>query len=363
MPKIKAAVARQAGEPLSIEMINLREPLSGEVEVTLKASSICHSDISFVDGIWGDNYPAVYGHEAAGTVTSLGDGVHNIKMGDNVMVSLIRSCGTCACCSSGTPVACSTASRHETPITADDGSQIVQGMSCGAFAERVVVDQSQLAVLPVDMKMDAASVLACGVITGVGAVINTAELRAGDNVVVIGCGGVGLNAIQGARIAGAARIIAVDMVVDKEQDALEFGATDFVLASDGNPWEKVREITKGKMADAVLVTVGNVPVYESAPNYLNFTGKIIMVGMPSVGAMAHYEPVNFAAANQSMRGSKMGDVVLARDIPWMIDLYQQGRLKLDELVSRHWTLEQINEAIADTKSGTARRNVIIFDEA
>lgn len=363
MVKIKAAVARQAGAPLSIETINLRAPLFGEVEVSLKASSICHSDISFVDGKWGENYPAVYGHEAAGTISALGDGVQNFKIGEKVMVTLIRSCGTCASCSAGTPVACSTENRHETPITDSDGLPIVQGMACGAFAERVVVDQSQLALLPVDMKMDAASMLSCGVITGIGAVINTAELRAGDNVVIIGCGGVGLNAIQGARIAGAARIVAVDMIADKEKDALEFGATDFVLGSNGDPWETVREITNGKMADAVLVTVGSVPVYETASNYLNFTGKTIIVGMPSVGATANYEPVNVAATNQSMRGSKMGDVVLARDIPWMIDLYQQGRLKLDQLVSRHWALEQINEAIADTKSGTARRNVIVFNEA
>lgn len=360
MSQILAAVTRQAGSPFLIETVNLCAPRFGEVEVKVMASSICHSDIAFADGYWGEDYPAVYGHEAAGSVSAVGDGVHTIKVGDHVLVSLIRSCGRCANCASGTPVACSSSSHHGTPLSDLNGAPIIQGMACGAFAERVVVDQSQLVVLPSDMKLDAASTLSCGVITGLGAVINSAAVRPGAHVVVIGCGGIGLNAIQGARIAGAARIIAVDMLKDKQDDAFEFGATDFVDAQNGRPWDKVHDITKGKMADAVLVTVGSIPVYETAPHYLNFNGKIIMVGMPCTGATAQYEPVNFAATNQAMIGSKMGNVVLARDVPWMIDLYQQGRLKLDELVSKHWTLDQINDAIADTKSGTARRNVIVF---
>ncbi len=177
---------------------------------------------------------------------------------------------------------------------------------------------------------------------------------------VIGAGGVGLNAIQGARIAGARRIVAVDMSEEKLEIAKEFGATDGVLATDPKPWRAAQK-AMGRGADAVIVTVGAIPAYDSAPRYLAGGGKVIMVGMPHSGQVSTYEPVMLAAVGQGMVGSKMGDVVIQRDIPWMVDLYLQGRLKLDELISGRWTLDQINDAIADTKTGAARRSVIMFD--
>ncbi len=197
--------------------------------------------------------------------------------------------------------------------------------------------------------MDAASILSCGVITGVGAVVNTAGLRAGQTAVVIGAGGVGLNAIQGARIAGASRIVAVDMTPEKLEIARDFGATDGVLATEPKPWKAVHKLF-GRGADA-FVTVGAIPAFGTAPRYLGTGGRMVMVGMPHSGQHAEYEPVIVAAVAQGMIGSKMGDVVMQRDIPWMVDLYQQGRLKLDELISGRWRLDQINEAIADTRSG------------
>ena len=209
------------------------------------------------------------------------------------------------------------------------------------------------------MEKDVASLLSCGVITGVGAVVNAANLRTGQDVVVIGAGGVGLNTIQGARIAGARRIVAVDMSEEKLDDAREFGATDGVLATEKAPWRQAIK-AMGRGADAVFVTVGATPAYDAAPRYLGRGGKVYMVGMPHSDAVSTYSPVMMAAVGQGMIGTKMGDTVIRRDIPWMIDLYSQGRLKLDELISNRWTLEQINEAIADTKSGTARRNVILF---
>ena len=245
------------------------------------------------------------------------------------------------------------------PLSMPDGSPLLQAMNCGAFAERVVVDQSQIARIPDAMPTDVASLLSCGVITGVGAVVNAAGLRPGQDVVVIGAGGVGLNAIQGARIAGARRIVAVDMTERKLADARAFGATDGILASDEKPWQRLVELI-GRKADAVLVTVGAIPAYDAAPRYLASGGKVVMVGMPADGATSTYEPVIFAAVNQGMIGSKMGNAVISRDIPWLSDLYLQGRLKLDELISKRWQFDQINEAIADTKTGTARRNVIVF---
>ncbi|WP_102107493.1 zinc-binding dehydrogenase [Oceaniglobus roseus] len=363
MPRIKAAVCHEFGQPLTIDEVELRAPEGREVEVTLAACAICHSDITYIDGGWGGSLPAVYGHEAAGRISAIGPNVQGCKVGDPVVVTLIRACGTCPSCASGAPVACSTPYDGDLgPLKTADGGKLHQAMASGAFAEKVVVDQSQIALLPADMPMEAASLLACGVITGVGAVVNAAGLRPGQDVVVIGCGGVGLNAIQGARIAGARRIVAVDMSETKLAMAKEFGATDGVLATAERPWDAAIG-AMGRGADAVIVTVGAVPAYEAAPRYLARGGKVVMVGMPHSGAMASYEPVMLAATGQGMVGSKMGDVVIQRDIPWMVDLYRQGRLKLDELISGRWRLDQINEAIADTKTGGARRNVIVFGEA
>ncbi|MFY0617053.1 Zn-dependent alcohol dehydrogenase [Shimia sp.] len=361
MSTIKAAVCHTFGQPLVVENVTLRAPAMGEIEVTLDAVAICHSDISYADGAWGGSLPAVYGHEAAGRVTSVGEGVVGLAQGDPVVVTLIRACGTCPSCSGGKPVICETPYDGDTgPLTTSDGGKLHQAMACGAFAEKVVVDQSQVVKIPEDIPMEAASLIACGVITGVGAVVNAAQIRAGQDVVVIGAGGVGLNAIQGARIAGARRIVAVDMSEEKLAIAKEFGATDGVLATEKKPFVKaMRAIGRG--ADAVIVTVGAIPAYDQAPRYLAPGGKVIMVGMPHLGATSTYEPVILAAVGQGLQGSKMGDVVIKRDIPWMVDLYQQGRLKLDELISGRWSLDQINEAIADTKTGSAKRNVILFD--
>ncbi len=358
MAQIKAAVCREFGAPLSIETVTLRPPQGREVEVTLDAVAICHSDVSYADGIWGGTLPAVYGHEAAGRITAMGTEVRGLKLGDTVIATLILSCGTCGSCASGRPVACETPKPTDTPLSDADGTPLPQPMQIGGFAERVVVDQSQIAKVPEALDPAAAALLACGVITGVGAAINAAHLRAGEDVVVIGAGGVGLNAIQGARIAGARRIVAVDMTDDKLATAREFGATDGVLATK-DPVAATRAIL-GRGADVVLVTVGAIRAFQEAPDYLAPGGRVVMVGMPPVGATASYEPVNLAAAGQALIGSKMGDAVLSRDIPWLVDLHAQGRLKLDELVSRRWTLDQINEAFADTRAGGARRNVIVF---
>lgn len=364
MQTTKAAVCHEFGAPLVIEDICIAPPGMGEVEVTLDAVAICHSDISFADGAWGGHLPAVYGHEAAGIVTAVGPGAGTFREGDAVVVTLIRACGSCPSCASGRPTICET-SRDGTngPIQTASGDALEQAMACGAFAEKVVVDHSQIVKIPAAMSREAACLLACGVITGVGAAVNAAGLRAGQDVVVIGAGGVGLNAIQGARIAGARRIVAVDMTPEKLEIAKEFGATHGVLGTGKFPWRQSYKALGGRGADVVLITVGAIPAYEQAPRYLGRGGRAIMIGMPHSGAVAGMEPVVLAALGQGMIGSKMGDVVIQRDIPWMIDLYEQGRLKLDELISGRWRLDEINEAIADTRTGSAKRNVIIFDRS
>lgn len=362
MKTIKAAVCHSFGAPLVIEDILLRAPEMGEVEVTLDAVAICHSDISYADGIWGGSLPAVYGHEAAGVVSGVGPGVRGLSEGDSVIVTLIRACGSCGSCAGGKPTNCETSyDGDHGPIKTSAGGKLHQAMATGAFAEKVVVDQKQLVKISPEINKEAASLVACGVITGVGAIVNSAGLRAGQDVVVIGAGGVGLNAIQGARIAGARRIVAVDMSDEKLAIAREFGATHGVLATLEKPWRAAQKALGGRGADAVIVTVGAIPAYDQAPMYLGRGGRVIMVGMPHSGGMSTYEPVMLAATGQGMVGSKMGDVVIQRDIPWLVDLYEQGRLKLDELISGRWSLDQINEAIADTKTGSAKRNVIVFN--
>lgn len=362
MPTIRAAVCHAFGEPLVVEEVQLRPPGPGEVEVTLKACAICHSDILYAEGAWGGTLPAVYGHEAAGIVSSVGEGVGGIAPGDHVIVTLIRGCGHCASCAQGAPVQCETGyDRAHGPLTTVEGGVLEHGLNTGAFAERVVVHASQIAPVPEEMPLDEASLLACGVITGIGAVTNTAQVFPGANVVVIGAGGVGLNTIQGAAIAGAARVIAVDIAADKLEAAREFGATDGVLATEPAPHRAVKKICGGRGADFVFVTVGAISAHQSAPRFARKGGKVVIVGMPPSGEAISIEPVVLAASSQTIVGSNMGETNLARDIPRLVSLWQQGRLKLAELISGRYPLERINEAIADTRAGHARRNVIVFD--
>lgn len=360
MGRIRAAVCRGFGEPLVIEELSLAAPTGREVEVTLEACAICHSDIAYASGAWGGALPAVYGHEAAGRISALGPETKDYELGDKVIVTLIRSCEICPECTRGAPTIC-TGAVATAPLTTKEGNAVFQAMHCGGFAEKVVVDQSQIAPIPEAISMDVASLLSCGVITGVGAVINAARLRPGEDAVVIGAGGVGLNAIQGAKLAGARRIVAIDLSEAKLEDARAFGATDGILAGDKAPWNRLRDLT-GRGADAVFVTVGAAKIYDTAPRYLAPGGRMVMVGMPPSGSTASYAPDILASFGQSLIGTKMGDTVLARHIPWLADLYLQGRLQLDELISRRWSLDEINDAIADTRAGNARRNVIVFDK-
>jgi Zn-dependent alcohol dehydrogenase len=355
---IEAAVCRSFGAPLTLERVALSSPQGREVEVAIDAVAICHSDISLADGGWGGALPSIFGHEAAGRVVAAGPGVADIEPGDPVIVTLIRHCGSCSACATGRPVLCEAKGAGDGPLTTPAGEPMGQGLSTAAFAERVVVDRSQVVRVPADVPAEAACLLACGVLTGVGAVVNTARLRAGEDVVIVGAGGVGLNAIQGARIAGARRIVAVDVADAKLESALAFGATDAVLADEA-PWKAARRAL-GRGADVVLVAVGAIAAYETATRYLGSGGRLVAVGMPHSGQTAAWEPVVLAALGQSVTGSLMGDCVPERDVAWMVDLYRQGRLKLDELISGRWSLDRINEAIADTRTGQARRNVILL---
>ena len=359
---VKAAVCYEFGKPLVIEDLGLDPPNKGEVAVKLAACAICHSDIHYAEGAWGGTLPQVFGHEAAGIVEAVGPGVSGVGVGDHVVVTLIRSCGTCFYCAHGDQNMCETLFPldEDSPIHKADGTAIKQGLRTGAFAEKVVVDQSQVVAISKEVPLESASLLACGVITGLGAVTNTAKVPAGSNVVVIGTGGVGLNSVQGAVLCGAGRIIAVDLFDEKLNVALQFGATHKINPKNENLIETVKALTEGRGADFVFVTVGAVQAMEQGLKLLRKAGKLVVVGMPAVGAKAAYEPLDLADQTQHIIGSKMGSTKLQVDVPKLVDLYLQGRLKLDELISGRYPIEEINEAIASVNRGEALRHVIVF---
>lgn len=359
---MKAAVCREFGKPLVIEEVSLADAGPGEVKVKLAATAICHSDISYADGAWGGDLPAVYGHECSGEVESVGLGVTTVKVGDPVVVTLIRSCGHCHGCVRGMPVTCSTQFPLDakSPITDKAGKPLVQSMRTGGFAEQVLVHESQCVTIPGDVPMASASLLACGVITGFGAVTNTARMPAGSHVVVIGTGGVGLNSIQGARLSGARTVIAVDIADNKLEAAKNFGATHGINSSKDNVLDRVLQITDSRGADYVFVTVGAKGAFDSSYALLAKGGSTVLVGMPASGVMSEIDPGTMAAYSQNVLGSKMGSARIQVDIPNLVDLYRQKRVKLDELITKTYPLAEINEAVAAVKRGEALRNVIVF---
>ena len=359
---MKAAVCREFGAPLVIEELHLADPGPGEVKVRMVATAICHSDITYAEGGWGGQLPAVYGHEGAGVVAEVGPGVHSVKVGDAVVVTLIRSCGRCHGCTIGMPVTCDATFPLDatSPLTDASGASIVHGLRTAAFAEQVVVEESQLVVVPADLGFDVASLLACGVITGFGAVTNTAGVQPGSHVVVFGCGGVGLNSVQGALLSGAQTIVAIDLAESKLQAALEFGATHTLNPLTDDVVARVRELTDGRGADYVFVTVGAKAAFDASYALLAKAGAVVLVGMPANGVMSEIDPGTMAAYSQRILGSKMGGSRISIDIPNLVNLYKQGRLKLDELISGRYALADINEAMESVKRGDALRNVIVF---
>ncbi len=360
---MKAAVCREHGKPLVIENLELAEPQAGEVRVRIAACAICHSDIIYMDGGWGGELPAVYGHEAAGVVEQIGPGVSLVKPGDHVVVTLIRSCGHCFFCAQGDPHICETRFPLDfnSPLHRDDGEKVVHGLRTGAFAEQVVVDASQVVAIPESVPLDSASLLACGVITGLGAVVNTAKVPPGSSVVVVGTGGVGLNSVQGAALSGAKTIIALDLDDGKLAAAKAFGATHGINTAQENALAQIQALTGGRGADYVFVTVGSTAAIEQSVDFARRGGTICIVGMPPSGAMAAFEAVNIADSGKKLIGSKMGSTRLQIDMPGLVELYRQGRLKLDELITNRYPLEQINEAIDSVRRGEALRNVIVFE--
>jgi Zn-dependent alcohol dehydrogenase len=359
---VRAAVCREHGAPLVIEELELDRPQAGEVLVDVHACAVCHSDITYASGGWGGALPAVYGHEAAGVVAEVGPGVAGIAPGDRVVVTLIRSCGACPACTGGRPALCEGAVplSGRSPLRDASGAPVVQGMNAAGFAEQALVHHSQVAPLPDDVGFVTGSLLGCGVITGVGAVVTTADVSPGESAVVIGAGGVGLNCIQGAALRGANPIVAIDVVSAKLEAARAFGATATVDAQREDVVAAVAELTGGRMADHVFVSVGAPAAFAQGISLMGRGGETVIVGMPANGITCAFDPGDLADRGQRIVGSKMGGAHVQVDIPHLLGLYRAGRLKLDELVSGTYPLDEIDEAFASVTRGEALRNVIVL---
>jgi S-(hydroxymethyl)glutathione dehydrogenase/alcohol dehydrogenase len=357
---MRAAVCREFGGRLQIEDVTIAAPREKEVRVGVAACAICHSDISFMDGDWGGDLPAVFGHEAAGIVTELGPDVESLHVGEHVVVTLVRACGGCYFCLRGEGVFCSADFPAGPERILDAGGlPVAQGLRTGAFAEEVVVHASQVQPLPEEMPLATASLLGCAVLTGVGAVRRVARVEPASTVVVIGAGGVGLSIVQGARLARAERIIVVDTVEEKLEAATAFGASDVVRSASGEPGEVVADLTEGRGADYVFVSVGVPAVMERAVALCRRGGTLVLAGLPADGATVTYDGVRLPNDGLRILGCKMGATRLDEDVPELVRLYGDGELMLDELVSGRFPLERINDAIAEVRTGKALRNVIV----
>ena len=361
MRTVKAAVCYEYGSPLVVEEVHLESPGREEVEVRIEACAICHSDIHIIDGEWHYEAPLIPGHEAAGTVTQLGAGVEGIAVGDRVVVSLLWSCRRCRHCLEGEPYLCIGEHPLEdvhSKFTNRAGTQLNRALRVAGFAEHTVVHETQIVKVPDSIPIVSAALLACGVITGLGAVVNTAGFRFGRSVAVVGCGGVGLNTVQGAILAGATQVIGVDIEPEKLDIAREFGATHVVHAGETDAVQAVMDLSSGGV-DYVFVVAGVTRLLEEAADMICKGGGVIQVGMPPQSDTFAFAGQRFMG-QRSLKGSSMGGTNFQREAPQLMDLYLQGRLKLDELVTRTYPLEKINEAIAAVAEPTTLRNVITF---
>jgi S-(hydroxymethyl)glutathione dehydrogenase/alcohol dehydrogenase len=359
---LKAAVCYEAGKPLVVEDIDIKPPRKGEVKVRMEATAVCHSDIHVIKGELPEEMPCVAGHESAGYIEEVGEGVVSVKPGDPVVTSLLVSCGKCYYCVTGRPHMCEAEwyRDKESPYTNRQGQELRQLVRIGSFAEYTIVDESQVVKVPQDMPLDSASLLACGVITGFGAVVNRARVEVNSSCVIIGTGGVGLNAVQGAAISGAYPVIAVDLSDSKLEAARSFGATHTVNAGRDDAIDAVKQLTSGRGADYVFITVGSTAAMQQGFSMSGPRGMTVMVGLPRMGDDLVFSPWTFIKDERTLTGSYMGTTRLQVEIPQLVALYQAGILKLDELITGRYPLEQINEAIESVLRGDALRNVIMF---
>lgn len=363
---MKAAVLRDTTHPVEIADVELSPPGSGEVEVTIAGAGVCHSDLHVVRGEWDRQVPVVLGHEGSGVVTALGEDVDDLEVGDHVVLSWVPHCGTCRFCLAGRPAQCSKSSEivgaqgtmfDGTTRLRLDGQVCHHYLGVSSFAERAVVPATGAVRIRKDAPLDLVALVGCAVATGVGAVRNTAAVPVGATVAVIGCGGVGLSCVQGARLAGASRIVAVDLNPSKLPLAQRLGATDVVDASSVDAVAALKDLVPDGL-DFVFDAIGVIKTTEQAIEAIGRGGAAVIVGLPPNGERASFDPLLLAEADQRILGSNYGSSVPHRDIPLLVDLVMSGDLDLESMVSAHRPLDEAREALDDLSRGTALRQIL-----
>ena len=360
---MRAALLYEANKPLLLEEVEVSKPERNEVLVRTTASGLCHSDLHFVDGIYPFKAPAVLGHESAGVVEQVGEDVRYVEPGDHVITCLTVFCGRCRSCLSGHPSLCAGSGTRRAsgaePRLSREGDPVTQFANLGGFAEQMLVHENAVVKIREDMPLDRAALIGCGVTTGVGAVIRTARVEAGSDVAVIGCGGVGLSAVNGAVLAGANRIIAVDRIAAKLELARSFGATHTVDASEGDAVAQVVEISNGGV-DHAFEAIGLKETAEQAWAMLRSRGMATVIAMLPMGAKIEVPGMDLLREKR-LQGSAMGSTQFRLDMPRLVDFYLAGRLHLDELLARRISLDQVNEGMDALREGKVARQVITFD--
>ena len=366
---MKAAVLHEVGGPFVIEEVELLPPQPNEVRVRLAAAGTCHSDWHFVMGKLDRPKPLILGHEGAGIVEEVGSQVTRIKPGQHVILNWAPSCGSCFYCLRGQNGLCETMWYWHNGTMADgstrlrlNGEQVTQFSVLSTFAEEAVAPEQSCVPIPEDISFDVAALVGCAVTTGVGAALNTVDIRPGESVAVYGCGGVGLNVVQGARLSGANPIIAVDTDPAKLDIARQFGATDGVLAGE-EARDGVRALTRGRGVDYAFEAFGAPAVQEAAYQAARPGGALVVVGVAPAGSVTRYAGLDLHVNEKRIYGSFFGSTDPHREFPRLLALYRAGKLLLDELISAHYRLDQINEAYADLLKGGHKRGVLLFDGA
>jgi S-(hydroxymethyl)mycothiol dehydrogenase len=358
--EVRGVVARAKGAPVTTETIVVPDPGPGEVLVRVQACGVCHTDLHYREGAINDDFPFLLGHEAAGTVEAVGDGLTGVAPGDFVVLNWRAVCGECRSCRRGRPWYCFSTHNATQRMTLTDGTELSPALGIGAFAEKTLVAAGQ--ATKVDPSADPAAVglLGCGVMAGLGAAMFTGEVGRGDTVAVFGCGGVGDAAIVGARLAGAATVIAVDLDDRKLEWAKEFGATHTVNAGKEDPVDAVRALTGGNGADVCIEAVGNPKVMEQAFYARDLAGTLVQVGVPDPSMTIELPMIEFFGRGGRLKPSWYGDCLPSRDFPVLVDLHLQGRLPLDKFVSETIALDAVEDAFHKMEQGEVLRSVVVL---
>ena len=356
--RVRGVIARSKGEPVEVTTVLVPDPGPGEALVAVQACGVCHTDLHYREGGIGDDFPYLLGHEAAGVVEAVGDGVTGVAPGDFVILNWRAVCGECRACRRGRPWYCFATHNAKQKMTLEDGTVLSPALGIGAFVDKTLVAAGQCTKVDPAVPPEVAGLLGCGVMAGLGAALNTAPVTRGDSVAVIGCGGVGDAAILGAQLAGARTIIGVDVDSRKLDWARQFGATHVINSRETDPVERIQELTGGNGADVVIEAIGRPETYLQAFYGRDLAGTVVLVGVPTPDMRLEAPLLDFFGRGGALKSSWYGDCLPERDFPMLTDLYLQGRLPLDKFVSEIIALDQVESAFAKMERGEVLRSVV-----